>query len=517
MKKINKYLLSLILLGVFSLSSCDKFLDVNEDPINPTIVSEDKLLTGIQANFSFRTLAGDAARIAGGFTQQTIYTVVGSYDDYNLTENETDNFWNSYSYAGVMTNCKILVEQAEPKNKQYYVAIAKIIWAQNMAMITDAFGNAPFSQAWQPELYPFPAYDRQEEIYVNIQRLLDEAIAHIDNTDQSAEVPAGDDLIYNGDMQKWRKYAHNLKARYYMRLSYAPGYDAQTQAQLVIGALTQGFQSNDDNALYQYSNRLLQENPWNQYAVSGRWNTFTHPSTQYIANISRFSKDIRLVLHVAKGNTARDAFITTTNSDGSTEVFTVIAPYSSSSPLGVLYASPDAPLPWAMYSEAKFLEAEALFLSGNKAASIESFTIALDADFQFIRPALNKISKTPTDEAVLARPELIDGMINFYVNTRKAFAESTSDDNYYNELMLQKYITNYLTFEAYNDQRRTGYPILNTPTESLLDDRFDYKGVAKRFPYPTSEWQYNPRNVGAQNVPLGYSSMLVPVWWDSVE
>ena len=55
MRKLNIYIYILLLTGVFSLSSCEKLLDVNEDPVNPTEVTEEQLLLGIQANFSFQT------------------------------------------------------------------------------------------------------------------------------------------------------------------------------------------------------------------------------------------------------------------------------------------------------------------------------------------------------------------------------------------------------------------------------------------------------------------------------
>ncbi|PIY08067.1 MAG: hypothetical protein COZ18_14195 [Flexibacter sp. CG_4_10_14_3_um_filter_32_15] len=512
MKKINIYILSLLLIGPFSLSSCEKLLDVNEDPINPTEATEELLLTGIQQNFSFEVLGGIPARMAAGITQQTRYQIFQSYDDYFITENDVDGFWNDFSYVGVMANCKILSEQAIAKNKNYHAAIAKIIWAQNMAMITDAFGDAPFSQAWQPETYPFPVYDTQEEIFVGIQNLLDEAIAHIDDTNQSAEVPGSDDLVYGGNMQKWRKYAYGLKARYYMRLSNAPGYNAQTQSQLVLDAVAQSFTSNDDNALYQYSSQLLQENPWNQYAVNDRWNTFTVPNAvTYKSNLLLVNnRDLRLALHFRKSDPDKNGFILQTNDNGTVNLYLDPAPYNNQSLLGVLYADSDSPLPWLMYSEIKFLEAEAHHHLSNNSARDEAFRGALEADFSFIRSFLNKIALTEEDRSALSNTAALDEMIQTYIATIVERADYTT-------LMTQKYIVNFLSFESYNDLRRTGIPELNTPDRSVLKDRFESDSIALRFPYPSSEWQYNPRNVATRNVPLGFSSMLVPVWWDSKE
>lgn len=505
---------------LISLSSCDKFLDVNEDPVNPTSVNEAELLTGIEANFSFMVLGGYPVRVSSSWMGYTTYPIAQSYDDYYVTENDANNTWASFSYTPVMNNCKILVEQAEAKDKHYYAAIAKIIWAYNTSILTDMFGNIPFTQALDQTQYPFPVYDSQEVVYENIQRLLDEAIAHIDNPNQSSEVPGADDLILNGDMQKWKKLAYSLKGRYYMRLTYAPGKTAAEQSQLALNALNQGLQSNDDNVMYKYSTDLLQENPWNQYAVNGRWNDFTSISGVYAQEIATGLVDLRLIVHARKEDPTRNSF-----EEQSGALFLSSSTYGSGSPLGVMYADPDSPLPYMLYSEVSFLKAEANYLLGNKQAAKDNLIEGVLADFDFVKPSFDKIAKTALDDSVLNNPVIVQNFIDQYMFSIRGFnpADDTEQDPFiYKRIAREKYIAGFLTMEPYNDYRRykkvNGENILDLNLErsaSILNIRFGYEGLPYRFPYPSSEWQYNAENVGQQNVPLGYESMTIPVWWDT--
>lgn len=498
---------------IFSLSSCDKFLDVNTDPVNPTSASEAELLTGIQANFTFMVLGGYPVRVTSAWMGYTTYPVGGSYDDYYVTENDVDNTWAFHSYSPVMNNCKILAEQAEAKNKHYYAAIAKIIWAYNTSILTDMFGNIPFTQALQPELYPFPAYDSQEIVYENIQRLLDEAIAHIDNSNQSAEVPASDDLVLKGDMQKWKKLAYSLKGRFYMRLTYAPGKITTEQSQLALDALNQGIQSNDDNVMYKYSTDLLQENPWNQYAVNGRWNTYTGIRAQYLQEINTGRVDLRLLVQARKEDLTKSAFEIQTGNN----LFISGNTYGGGAPLGVLYADPESPVAYMLFSEVSFLKAEANYLLSNKQAAIDNLVEGVMADFDFARPSFSKIASTSLDDSVLNNPALIDGFINKYMLSIRNLNPDDGLD-IYKRIAREKYVAGFLTFEPYNDYRRYPEGILTQNIEkpnSILKTRFGYTDIPKRFPYPSTEWQYNSQNVGQQGVPLSYESMTIPVWWDA--
>src|SRR5690606_21019399 len=78
------------------------------------------------------------------------------------------------------------------------------------------------------------------------------------------------------------------------------------------------------------------------------------------------------------------------------------------------------------------------------------------------------------------------------------------------EIMTQKYIADFLTAEAYNDWRRTGYPEL----EPVAAEEARIDIIPLRFPYPSSERQRNNASIPSYGV-RGFEEMKVPVWWDT--
>ena len=78
------------------------------------------------------------------------------------------------------------------------------------------------------------------------------------------------------------------------------------------------------------------------------------------------------------------------------------------------------------------------------------------------------------------------------------------------EIMIEKYIANFLNLEAYNDWRRNGFPVLEPVVNQARATR-----IPLRYPYPSSELANNPDNVNATGIPLGLAALELPVWWDT--
>jgi hypothetical protein len=360
-----------------------------------------------------------------------------------------------------------------------------------LSIVTDLYNNAPYTQAWQIEKFPQPKYDSQESIYTTIQSLLDSAVLNINRTDKHATIaPAGEDFIYQGDMSKWEMLAYTLKARYYMHLTYAPGYSATTQANLALEAISKGFTSSDDDALYNYKNEVGQENPWYQYAISGNWDNATQISNNYITLLKEL-KDPRIHAHAQLVDGIYEGHENGEDADGDL------------SALGEYYSKADAPLELLTFAEAKFIEAEARFLTGDRDGAQTAMAEGIQAD---IDPLMENIEKRAKELEI----ENIQDSVSTYIETVTVL--SNDDKEAYGQIMTQKYITNFLQFENYNDWRRTGYPEVTVAANPYIDDM---KIPALRFPYPSSELQYNAANVDQQGVEKGFRGVQSPVWWDS--
>src|SRR5690606_530715 len=116
---------------------------------------------------------------------------------------------------------------AEQNNQPEYLALAHINKVYILSLVTDAFGDIPYDEAGMGNVdgMEFPKYQGQEEVYQRMLQDLETANGLL------AEVPAAvavsRDILYDGDLQKWRKFANTLKIRILMRESEKKDVSAQ--------------------------------------------------------------------------------------------------------------------------------------------------------------------------------------------------------------------------------------------------------------------------------------------------
>lgn len=488
--KLSKLLKQLMFIAIIlGAGACNDFLDVNEDPTSPSQVPENLQLSGLLGNFSYEVIGNTPVRTTSQWIQQMAYNgVPPSADNYDVNSSDVNNLWNA-SYSDVMNSANGLDELATQNSNFAYAGIAKIILAWNIAIITDLWGDVPFSEAFDQSV-PTPAYDSQEEVYSTIFELLNGALNDFDQS--GIQTPGSDDLLYGGDMDKWKKLTYTLIARFNLHLTNAPGYDAVAQANTALDALQNGFTSNSDDADFQYFSTAGQENPWYQFVIDGKWDTRDQLSAHYVSLLQSLN-DPRLSIQ-ARPVGAVDA-------EGLVEGFDTSNPQYQGhqngeegvgavdiSSIGAFYSSADAPLNWISYAEAKFIEAEATLITSGAATAQPVYEEAITASMDKLG-----VDEADAEAYITSLPTLM------------------AAGDAFQEIIRQKYIANFLNFEAYNDWRRTGYPVIEPITNQVQTP----SGIIPlRFPYPDSELQNNGDNVTATGVPGGFPSLEVPVWWD---
>jgi len=265
----NKIIYGLIFAAlVFSTMGCKKYLDINTDPnsalsapesllLPPAIVDISTVVAG--GCFSIQNSSGIAEINSYWMQQLSLNQPLPIVENYKLTTGDADNLWNDV-YINIMQNLKILGTEAEANKNHSYGVISKVLTAYTLGVTTDMWGDVPFSQAFNGNFHP--TYDKQEDVYKSIQSMLDSAIAE-NQLDPGNSVPGSDDFLYQGDMSKWEKFAYALKARDYMHLTKAPGYDAATQANLALAAVANAFTGTSDEATANiYADAAGHESPW---------------------------------------------------------------------------------------------------------------------------------------------------------------------------------------------------------------------------------------------------------------
>lgn len=448
------------------LAGCKKYIDVNDDPNRPIDVKESLMLPPIQMLISQNINAagdGNLSLVLQQYMQVIALNQVapnfGTYLMYNV---DMDGDWNNV-YVRTLNNLILLKAKAAANGNSKYSAIAKILTAYTLGYATDAWGDLPYSKAFLGVENANPTYDSQQQIYIQIQSLLDEGIADIGRN--TGLTPGSDDYIYAGDMTKWRKLAYTLKARYYLHLSKAPSNTAAAQAQLALTALTNAMQSNADDAKIAFSGAAGAENPWQQNFLPGTTlvlaNTFVNNFTT--RNDPRLSKMVKPAKQTGLF-TGRQIGL---EDIGSLESYSVPSDF---------YAGAGANNYLINYTEAIFIKAEAtLIISGSAAAQ----PFYQDG----IRQHMTKVGVSTAD-------------INTYLAARGTLTAA----NALSLIMEEKSISNFLNPENYTDWRRTGFPALVKVKNALSE-------IPRRVLYPNTEITANPQ-------PQQKAKLTDRLWWD---
>ena len=176
MKKLL-ILLTLALAGP-ALTSCEKFLDRNADINSPTETTPNFLLPSIISNglaiqyFSEQRVATITQNVAA----RSVHA--GGSDQYFFTTfNSNATFNNTFFLVG--GNIPPMIKLAEAEGSAYYVGAGKIMMALILAHATDMLGDIPYREAFLGDQNLTPAYDPQEQLYADIDKLLDEGIVEM--------------------------------------------------------------------------------------------------------------------------------------------------------------------------------------------------------------------------------------------------------------------------------------------------------------------------------------------------
>ncbi len=277
--KTFKYILTIIF--ILGLASCtDDFEKINKNPnaVYPDEASARYFITNPEFQLYapnrypyWRAHLIHTDRYAGYFT----FGFKGSWwsDElgYKYSSGYTDATWGWLEgYFGQINNFLSLTDEGGDFENPLMHAVGKIIKVLYYQMFTDVFGEIPFSEAGDPDIQQ-PKFDTQNEIYQGLATILDEAIKTIGDNERTGDGvdDLGDnDIIFNGDLQKWKKLANTLKLRLAMRAYGADG--ATWVPELVNSAFTTGAFLDDegDNALLPKDNEISQ---WGSACYGDIW------------------------------------------------------------------------------------------------------------------------------------------------------------------------------------------------------------------------------------------------------
>jgi hypothetical protein len=244
---------------VLAAGACDNGLtDLNVDPNNPPFVSATTLLPNAEATAVNRALGSNFNLTMFGLWSQSFAKIQYIDEDwYELRSTTIDTHWSGF-YSTSLADMQRIIQQGDSLSRPNWVAIGTILQQWTFQILTDTWGDVPYSAALQGSANARPAYDKQKDIYYGMLARLTAASATI----QPAGATFGsEDEIYGGSPTAWRKFSNSLRLRMAMRISNVDPVKAKAEFLAALAAPGGVFTVNGDNAMLHYTGAVPSDNP----------------------------------------------------------------------------------------------------------------------------------------------------------------------------------------------------------------------------------------------------------------
>lgn len=468
-----------------TFASCNKFIDVNQNPNAALNVPSKVLLPTTSIGIGWAN-ANELGRCAGILMQYNagLQNSAATYESYNIND-QFNNQWNSELYYRTVNNLRIIIAQSS-ENDPAYSGIAKIQLAYAFSLLTDLWGDVPYSEGGFGLDFPSPRFDKQEDIYqgnsgLGIQSLFDLVKDGIADLDKSSVLkPTADDLIYKGDLSKWKKAGNSLILKFANTISVVNPTLAKSQIEYVLNSPI-GFI--DDNSLdlsVPFSATVSNQNPMYVYDISGSFKNNQMLSSRLIERSKSINDTIRLSKFYTKPLETR--FVGFDNGAlGAAPTLATRSMYN----VYVVGATGESPVRLLTNYQMKFILAESALKLGTNGDVQKLYE-------EGIKASMAKVGMTNTE---------ID---NYFATNSAVVTLTGTQEEKLEKIITQKYLASVgNAIESYNDYRRTGYPALQPSLNATGDNNGQ---IPLRYVYTSTESNTNP------SIPKGITT-AVKVWW----
>lgn len=390
--KLKSYIAILFVGMALLLSSCEDYLDINQNPNNPTDVEAALLLAPIQNQYALGIQFD--ARYIGRYVQnwQNAALVNDPWDlhGYVPASDAGGELWRNVYWRGGR-NLLNLISDAQANQRWDYAGVGLVLQAWGWQMLTDIHGEIILDEAYDldPNKNIFN-YNTQPEVYAKVQQLLTDAIQNLNRADgnvSSVQLARGDQ-IYKGDRIKWKRFAYGLLAINAHHLSNKKGtYNPDKVMQYVDSSLV----SNADDAVMNF-NGLSTADASFFGPIRQNMNSFVQ--SNYVLRLLDGTvttvKDPRLPIMlvpsldgVYRGLNPGQGQSTAASAPAASRTVNVWGlPVNVNPPVGTLgrfLFTDKGPLPLMTYAQLQFIKAEAAFIKGDKATALAAYKKGIEA------------------------------------------------------------------------------------------------------------------------------------------
>lgn len=497
MKNVLIFIYSVIL--VLSLSSCEKWLDINDDPDNPTTSTVTLVLPAAQASVAVTVSGANLFNLGGFFAQY--WDQNPTANQYNLTSTyslQTDDYntvWTEL-YAGALNDLKYVMEESEKSEEWGNYLAAVTLKAYTYQLLVDLHDKVPYKEALQGTAKVTPLYDNGAVVYDSIISEINSALSK----PLAGKTVVSSDLYFEGNLNDWIAFAKTLKLKIYLRMAYTTNPHSTEIAAL----LTEGnfITKNVGIAPTKYKNEQNKRNPW------------------YETNVSRLSGDAAYSInHVASHNLV--SYLLSKNDPRINSLFNL--PENGGTHFGNYFGSSKITAEAKSNTQDDFSTIKIPYNHPSYIMSLpEAFLLQAEASAR----AANMVdAKAMYEAAITASLELngltVAGSTLFGPGAPYEFPAAPTLADALQAIMMQKWVclAHSNNIEAWIEQSRTGIPEISDvygkdstyvvgEWTSPVDNKLGKGRFPHRLYYPEAEVSSNP------NTPTQITDIASKVWWD---
>lgn len=475
----EKIIYSLLVLFLFGLlSSCkDDLAEINKNQNEAETPQPAYLLTS-----TIKTTAdsywGVSNNLASSllFVQHWARIQYTDPDRYIFTNNDFTDGWSTW-YSKSISQLKIIQTLVDNSENNNYKGVALVLQSWIFSLLTDAYGEIPYTQAGNIDEFLTPAYDTQETVYKGLLEDLKNAQALLNAGEEGIE----GDIIYQGDITAWKHFANSLRLRFALRIADRLPDLAKSTLQDVTTEGVGYFGSNSENA------QLIYEDAPYRNPISASFEAREdYRVSKTIIDKLQALNDPRLAIYADTTETSTpEKYIGVPN--GLTASDASNLGFARTSRPGAYFREPHAPAVILSYSEVLFGLSEAVsrgLITGD----------AADLYQQAIRASLEQYNVSND----LIVPYLQQAEVQF------------DAQQYKKSIGEQKWIALYgQGLEAFAEWRRLDYPQLTPAVAGVLGGR-----IPLRFLYPGTEQSLNGKSYEEAISRQGSNTLLTRLWFD---
>lgn len=469
MKKISILFTTIFVL--FLLSCTKDYEEINTDP--------NSMLTAPSTNIFAYTQYILASQYGASEISYPA-TYIGHASNYQYRDEVTYSTsgaaspWD-YLFVNALNNLEFIIEEAQKDENPNMEAAAMILRAYAYHLLVDMYGPVPYFEANQgDEGLIFPKFDSEKEIYLDLLDQLKAANAMFDP--QSIKTIGSEDLIYSGNIQKWKKFANSLRLRLAIRISNVS--EVEQVAESNIAEIFNDpetypvLSSNSDNPKVTFPGDANYREPWSRYSDISQYRI----GKPLVDKLKEFN-DPRLE-HYAEPNLDGEYVGIEIGADSNVGI-SKIDPQFVDNDAGSVY--------FMKLCEIELIKAEAIvrgFISGS---AQDAYQAGITASLSEYDIATDTINQYLTEDGVAWNNDL-------------------------NQIYIQKWLSFiHQSWEAWAEMRRTDVPLLPLAINTNVSG---HNRVPFRFNYPSKTKSNNGQNipdyVNEDDFYWGYQ-----IWWDT--